>query len=93
MTVEARRDLGQIWSYIAEDYPSRATSFVERVEASCRELCRSPFRGIAKDDLVPGMRMHIYRNYLIYYRTSEDELIIVRVSHGARDQAALFRQD
>ena len=93
MTVEARRDMGQIWSYIAEDYPSRAASFVERLEARSRQLCRSPLTGPPRDDILPGLRMYVYRTYLIYYRVSSDELTIVRVSPGARDQAALFRED
>ncbi len=33
--------------------------------------------------------MHFHRDYALYYRFTETEVIIVRVVHGARDVRAL----
>jgi toxin ParE1/3/4 len=34
-----------------------------------------------------------FENFLIFYRSAEEELLIVRVLHGARDIAALFEEE
>jgi plasmid stabilization system protein ParE len=34
-----------------------------------------------------------HENYLIFYQSTEDELLAVRVLHGARDIAALFEEE
>jgi len=46
--------------------------------------------GPARDYLAPGLRAHFHRQYVIYYRATEDALIIVRVVHGGRDLPPLF---
>ena len=46
-----------------------------------------------RDELWPGLRMRVFHNYVAYYQVTHDAVIIVRVSHGAREQTALFRQD
>jgi toxin ParE1/3/4 len=40
--------------------------------------------------LAPGLRAHFYGNYVIYYRVTGTEIIIVRVLHGLRDATAAF---
>jgi len=35
------------------------------------------------------LRAHFYRDYVLYYRLTDEEVIIVRVVHGARDVRAL----
>lgn len=32
-------------------------------------------------------------NFLIFYQSAEEEILIVRVLHGARDIAALFEEE
>lgn len=33
-----------------------------------------------------------FENYLIFYQATAEELLIVRVLHGARDMVALFEE-
>ncbi len=40
----------------------------------------------------PGLRVTFHRDYAIYYRLGPDEIVIVRVLHGARDVAAIAEQ-
>jgi hypothetical protein len=35
----------------------------------------------------------LMRNSIIFYQSTEEELLIVRVLHGARDIAALFEEE
>jgi toxin ParE1/3/4 len=43
----------------------------------------------AREHFAPGLRVAFSGNYAIYYVHDENELVIVRVLHGARDAAAL----
>jgi plasmid stabilization system protein ParE len=40
--------------------------------------------------LAKGLRAHFHRDYVLYYRCTDTEVIIVRVVHGARDVRALL---
>jgi toxin ParE1/3/4 len=49
----------------------------------------NPEIGPRRDRLAKGLRVHFYRDYVLYYRFTDSEVIIVRVVHGARDAQAL----
>jgi plasmid stabilization system protein ParE len=49
-----------------------------------------PELGASRDQVARGLRALTYRDYVIYYMAGE-ELVIVRVLHGARDARAIFR--
>ena len=49
-----------------------------------------PELGPRRDQLAPGLRAYFYRDYAIYYRFTDTEVIVIRVVHGSRDAAALF---
>jgi toxin ParE1/3/4 len=83
-SAEAKADLIRIGDYIAQDNPSRALSFIDELEARCRLLPGTPLAY----PLVPrhgasGIRRVAHGNYLIFYRVSPDEVIILHVLHGA----------
>lgn len=86
----SRRDLNQIYDYIARDNPLAAVRFVGKVEQKCRQLAESPESGFARDDLAPGLRAWPVAKYVIPYRIMNGALDIVRIVHGARDLGALF---
>jgi toxin ParE1/3/4 len=48
--------------------------------------------GPPRDQLAPGLRVMFQGNYAIYYMPKLDEVMIVRVLHGARDTAAIADQ-
>jgi toxin ParE1/3/4 len=48
-----------------------------------------PFAAPARENFAAGLRVSFSGNYAIYFLNNEDEIIIVRVLHGARDAAAL----
>jgi plasmid stabilization system protein ParE len=39
------------------------------------------------------LRAHFHHDYVLYYRFTDEEVIIVRVVHGARDVRALTFDD
>src|ERR687896_503767 len=93
---KAQKDIDDITYYIAEDNLEAAVAFFEAVESTCALLSTMPGIGSARDFRNPrfaGLRMFPvkkFENFLIFYQSTEEEILIVRVLHGARDMAALF---
>jgi toxin ParE1/3/4 len=85
--------LAEIWAYIAEDSPERASAFVNQIAARFEPLLHHPELGPSREELAPGLRAHFHGNYVIYYTFTDTEVIIVHVVHGARDAIALFSGD
>lgn len=81
----ARADLMSIGSYIAEDSPARAVTFVAELESKARQAADRPKSFPARDDIGPGLRVAIHGRYLLFFRELADEVRIIRILHGARD--------
>ncbi len=86
-------DLELIRVYIEEDSPVNALRFVERLEDHCRILARTPYIGRARDEIAAGLRSINFGRYVILYRVSPDEVLVVAVIHGARDIGRAFREE
>jgi toxin ParE1/3/4 len=87
---EARSDLIEIARYIAEDNPERAITFVDELEAKARQTAERPRSFPARDDVSPGLRAVRHGRYLLFFRELGDEVRIVRILHGKRDQGRVF---
>ena len=83
-------DLRDIASYIAEDNPDRATSFVDELEQKAALAAKRPESFRDRSDLSPGLRAVRHGRYLIFFRELSEEVRIVRVLHGARNMSGLF---
>ena len=81
----AERDLEEIGDYIARDAPLRAISFIREVRERCARIASAPLAAPLRPELGEGVRMVVFRNYLIFYRAESDCLRIERILHGARD--------
>jgi toxin ParE1/3/4 len=90
ITPIAEQDLAEIWVYIAEDSPTAATAFIEKIQAKFIPLLEFPDMGAPRDQIVQGLRAAPYKNYVIYYMHDDAAVTIIRVVHGARDVSALF---
>lgn len=88
----ARADLIGIGSYIAEDNPERAMSFVAELEAKAMQAAERPLSFSSRDDISPGLRSASHGRYLVLFRDLSDRVRIVRVLHGARDLPGAFNE-
>lgn len=68
----------------------RATAFIGQLKKSLEPLLLNPLLGPARHHLSQGLRAWPFQRYISYYVVTEDAVIIVRIVHGERDQAALF---
>ncbi len=66
-----------------------ATRLLARIERACAHGLEFPLSGSPREPFAPGLRAIFEGNYAIYYVTSDTELVVVRVLHGARDAAAI----
>jgi toxin ParE1/3/4 len=96
---KAQEDIDDITYYIAQDNLEAAVAFFEAVESTCSMLSTMPGIGSARDfrnPLFATLRMFPvkrHEKYLIFYQSTDEELLVVRVLHGARDIAALFEEE
>ena len=89
-SLQAFRDLQEIWVYVAERSPQAANRLIDTFNAKCQALAESPGIGMKRDDLLMGLRSFPVGNYLVFYRQIEEGISIERVIHGARQIEDLF---
>ena len=88
----AERDLEEIWSYVAEDAsPATADRLIDAIIDRFELLAEQPRMGRLRSEFGTGVRSFAVENHVIYYRHEED-VLIARVLHGRRDQAAAWSE-
>ena len=92
-------DLIEIATYIAEDNLDASDRFLAAAEETFKQLAKMP--GIGKlgqfshPNLV-GVRQQAikgFKKYLVFYRSIDSEIEILRVIHGAREIAEILEED
>lgn len=86
----AEQDIEAIGDYIAQDNPVRALSFTEDLYRQCCVIGDNPWLYRERPELGQSIRSCAYGRYLILYGTTDTEVRIERVLHGARDIDNLF---
>ncbi|WP_244593410.1 type II toxin-antitoxin system RelE/ParE family toxin [Methylosinus trichosporium] len=90
LTDTAEADLAEIWAYVADDSSeATATRLLEKIYAVFHRLQDFPLSGADRRQLAAGLRVTFHGGYAVYYLPTEDQILIVRVLHGARDAAAI----
>nr|WP_281408219.1 type II toxin-antitoxin system RelE/ParE family toxin [Rhizobium sp. FY34] len=78
----ADQDLLEMFVYIGEDDIIAATRLIRQITAKIEWIAASGFPGVARDDLRHGLRALPFRRRCIYFRTTPEQVIILRVLHG-----------
>lgn len=89
-TPNAEKDLDDIWDYIAEDNPERAVRFLRMLEEKLKALASNPQIGRARPELLVDLRSFAVKNYVIFYQSLDDGILVVRVLSSFRDLGAIF---
>lgn len=66
-------------------------AYAERLTTAMRELIVHPYLGRARDDLSPGLRGLRAGSHIIFYRSDEQAVTIVRLLHERMDPARHIR--
>ncbi len=81
-------DLVSIFDWIANDSPTNAEAFVEKLDQRIRNLKTQPFLGhIPHDEKLKnsGYRILVIESYLVFYMIRGKTVQIHRVVHGSRN--------
>jgi toxin ParE1/3/4 len=86
-TDEALRDLDEIMTFIAANYPTISVSFETHFRAVVARVGRWP-RSAQKVDRRPGVRVVplVRCPYKIFYRVTAATVVILHIHHAARQQ-------
>lgn len=90
-TVDAEQDLIDIWTRIADDKPGAADRFLDEVDEHLARLATNPMIGEARPDLGRNVRCLPVGNYVVFYRSIRNGILVLRVIHGSRDIPSVFR--
>ena len=93
-TLAARKDLRGIWQYYARvASPQIADQMLHEIGETGERLTDRALMGRARDDVALGLRSILRHPYVIFYRVSNGTVAIVRVLHGRRNLAAVFKKE
>ena len=88
----AERDLEEIWSYVAEDAsPATADRLIDAIVDRFELLAEQPRIGRLRPEFGADVRSFAVESHVVYYRHDGD-VLIARVLHGRRDQAAAWSE-
>ena len=88
-SARAQDDIDDTWLYVAQDSPSAADLFLERLEEATANLSTFPEMGVLRDDLADGLRALRVDNYVVYYWRKSDHLMLARVLHARLDVTSI----
>ena len=79
-------DLYDAYAWIAPESERAAERLLDRVEATIARLRQFPKAGAQRESLAPDLRSIRVRpfRHLIFYRAGEQEIVLIRLLHGAR---------
>jgi toxin ParE1/3/4 len=80
-------DLSDAYAYIAERSPRSGDRLLDEVEAVVALLTAFPEVGRRRDELRANVRSFRVRRfgYILFYRTEPDQVVLLRLIHGALD--------
>lgn len=91
LTDDARDDLVDIYLYTLERWDEeQADRYVAGLYAIFGKLRMSS--GRARSEVYEGMRSVNNGTHVVFFMPDGDELVVIRVLHGARDLEGLFRE-
>ena len=85
LEADATEDLDSIYEYIARENRTAAAKMLHDIYATFEVIAANPDAGRRRNELASGLQSLVFRNYVILYRVTKDEIRINRILHGARD--------
>lgn len=93
-SLTASTDLQEIEDFIARDSVFHAVTFVDCIVESTATLLKTPHIGrVVPEFNRQDLREVIFRGYRIVYLVQNDEVLILRIVHGARNLPGLIQRE
>ena len=82
----AQRDLDDIWQYSANRWgEDKAEIYLRQIDAATSRLAENPSIARPCDDIRDGYRVLLCGSHSIYFRTTKDAVLVVRILHARMD--------
>ncbi len=86
ISLAASNDLRKIYQYGSLNWgESRATNYLDNLKEQFWSLTNYPKIGIKRDDLFPCVRSLAVDSHVVFYRSQNQQLEVIRVLHGKQD--------
>lgn len=86
LTNEADNDLSEIFDYSEYGFGfDQAVKYLERFSFLFKEICKNPKIGKMRSELGSELFCLPEKNHLIFYRITNNTIIISRILHSSRD--------
>jgi toxin ParE1/3/4 len=92
INIVASQDLMAISDYFYLRNVEAGERFFQKFNRKCEQLVAFPNLGRSYANIQPGLRGVPLENYIVFYRTIEDGIEIMRVVSGRRDLQSLFQE-
>ena len=83
---QANRDVNAIFDYLSERSLRGVRTVLSRVEKRVASLRENPLLGPAVFDTGARMLAVTRTDYVVYYQVVQQEIIVLRVLHGAQER-------
>ena len=93
LSTAAESDLTDIWTYRADSGEARADELIERLVEQFIMLATFPKAGRSRPEIKKGLRSFVAERHVIFYRSIDQGIEIVRVLYGTRDIENIFLGD
>jgi len=86
LTPAAEHDLESIWTYTARQWGiEQASRYLDALTATFSEFAESPRTAPGCEHIRSGYRRFGVERHMVYFRMSDDGILIVRVLHARMD--------
>lgn len=91
---DALQDLRAIRLYGLRQWGAeRTNAYRQELDNGFQILQRHPFIGVARDELLTGLRLFPIENHVIYYRVTPDSVEILRILHKRAEASRIFSRE
>jgi toxin ParE1/3/4 len=97
LSFRAHADVLDIFAYLAKETSiSTADGFLTNLQATLDQLATFPNIGARRtyeNQMIKNVRIFPvkkFRHYLVFFRSTAEDIEVIRVVHGSRDLPALF---
>jgi toxin ParE1/3/4 len=91
-TPTADAEIRAALDYLDQYSPPAAERLSDEVERRSQLLLTSPFMGRDRSDLRPGYRSVLVGEYLLFYRVTDSQVILLRFIFGRRNLPAAIAE-
>jgi toxin ParE1/3/4 len=89
---EAIQDLNDIADYFLARNVNTGELLFQKFNQKCQQLATFPNSGRTYENLRQGLRGLSLQGYIVFYRVTEEELVILRIVHGSQNLPEIFAE-